>query len=60
MYFYYFCREAYDLASLGVTEGDWEVLGHDALLNFQFSIALKAFHRIKDARYLQLISEIKV
>ncbi|EJD73786.1 hypothetical protein LOAG_18816 [Loa loa] len=52
-------KEAYDLASLGVTEGDWEVLGHDALHNFQLDIAQKAFHRIKDARYLQLISEIK-
>ncbi|VDK84326.1 unnamed protein product, partial [Litomosoides sigmodontis] len=52
-------KEAYHLASLGVTEDDWEVLGHDALLNFQLDIAQKAFHRIKDARYLQLISEIK-
>ncbi|KAL3982366.1 WD domain G-beta repeat family protein [Acanthocheilonema viteae] len=52
-------KEAYDLASLGVTESDWEVLGHDALLNFQLDIAQKAFHRIKDARYLQLISEVK-
>ncbi|MCP9265899.1 hypothetical protein DINM_021310 [Dirofilaria immitis] len=52
-------KEAYDLASLGVTEGDWDVLGHDALHNFQLDIAQKAFHRIKDARYLQLISEIK-
>ncbi|VDK30509.1 unnamed protein product [Gongylonema pulchrum] len=53
-------REAYDLASLGVTEGDWEILGHDALQNFQLDIAKKAFHRVKDTRYLQLISEIKV
>ncbi|VIO86941.1 Uncharacterized protein BM_BM3532 [Brugia malayi] len=52
-------KEAFDLASLGVTESDWEVLGHDALHNFQFDIAQKAFHRIKDARYLQLIWEIK-
>uniref|UniRef100_A0A8R1TUJ1 Intraflagellar transport protein 122 homolog n=1 Tax=Onchocerca volvulus TaxID=6282 RepID=A0A8R1TUJ1_ONCVO len=52
-------KEAYDLASLGVTEDDWDVLGHDALHNFQLDIAQKAFHRIKDARYLQLISEIK-
>ncbi|EJW79340.1 hypothetical protein WUBG_09751, partial [Wuchereria bancrofti] len=52
-------KEAFDLASLGVTESDWEVLGHDALHNFQLDIAQKAFHRIKDARYLQLIWEIK-
>uniref|UniRef100_A0A915PHM5 Intraflagellar transport protein 122 homolog n=1 Tax=Setaria digitata TaxID=48799 RepID=A0A915PHM5_9BILA len=52
-------KEAYDLASLGVTESDWGILGHDALRNLRLDIAQKAFHRIKDMRYLQLISEIK-
>ncbi|VDM96734.1 unnamed protein product, partial [Thelazia callipaeda] len=52
-------REAYKLASLGITESDWEILGHDALHSLELEIAQKAFHRTKNTRYLQLISEIK-
>jgi hypothetical protein len=52
--------DAYELASLGVTEKDWKVLGLDALENMEFSIAKKAFYRIKDCRSLLLINEVEV
>lgn len=53
-------REAYELASLGVTEKDWKVLGLEALENMDFQVAKKAFHRIKDCRSLLLINEVEV
>ncbi|KAI1724928.1 intraflagellar transport protein like protein [Ditylenchus destructor] len=52
-------REAYDLASLGVTERDWKMLGSDALENMEFPIAKKAFYRIRDCRSLLLINELE-
>jgi intraflagellar transport protein 122 len=52
--------DAYELASLGVTEKDWKVLGLDALENMEFQVAKKAFHRIKDCRSLLLINEVEV
>jgi hypothetical protein len=52
--------EAYELASLGVTERDWKVLGLEALENMNFQVAKKAFHRIKDCRSLLLINEVEV
>ncbi|KAI1715469.1 intraflagellar transport protein like protein [Ditylenchus destructor] len=52
-------REAYDLASLGVTERDWKMLGSDALEHMEFPIAKKAFYRIRDCRSLLLINELE-
>ena len=48
------------MACLGVTEGDWEALAHDALEGLDFDIAKKAFIRIRDLRYLELIHAIEV
>jgi intraflagellar transport protein 122 len=53
-------REAYELACLGVTESDWKIFGMEALENFEFEVAKKAFHRIRDSRSLVLINEIEV
>jgi intraflagellar transport protein 122 len=53
-------REAYQVACLGVTEGDWESLAHAALDDLELSIARLAFVRIQDLTYLQLIHEIEV
>ncbi|CAD5218534.1 unnamed protein product [Bursaphelenchus okinawaensis] len=50
---------AYELAVLGVTEKDWQILGLEALENMEFEVAKKAFHRIKDCRALLLINEIE-
>lgn len=53
-------RDAYKVACLGVTDGDWEVLAHEALEGLDFDTAKKAFIRIKDLRYLELIHSIEV
>lgn len=50
---------AYKLASLGVTEKDWKLLGMEALESMEFNIAKKAFHRIKDARALLLMNDVE-
>lgn len=52
-------REAYKIACLGVTEGDWEALAHAALGSLDFQVARQAFIRIKDLKYLELISEFQ-
>lgn len=48
------------MACLGVTDGDWEVLAHEALEGLDFDTAKKAFIRIRDLRYLELIHNIEV
>ena len=55
-----YCRDAYKVACLGVTEGDWEALAHEALEGLDFDTAKKAFIRIRDLRYLELIHSIEV
>ncbi|XP_046555893.1 intraflagellar transport protein 122 homolog [Haliotis rubra] len=52
-------KDAYRVACLGVTEGDWEALAHDALEGLDFDTAKKAFIRIRDLRYLELIHNIE-
>ncbi|KAI6231946.1 hypothetical protein M3Y95_00435200 [Aphelenchoides besseyi] len=51
--------DAYELASLGVTEKDWKLLGLEALENMEFQVAKKSFYRIKDCRSLLLINEVE-
>ena len=53
-------RDAYQIASLGVTDGDWETLAHEALEGLEFDMAKKAFIRIRDLRFLELIHGIEV
>jgi intraflagellar transport protein 122 len=53
-------REAYKIACLGVTDGDWEALAHAALESLDFKVARQAFMRIKDLKYLELINEFQV
>ena len=55
-----FFREAYEIACLGVTDGDWEALAKTALEGLEYNIAKKAFTRIKDLKYLELINTIEV
>ncbi|XP_041348420.1 intraflagellar transport protein 122 homolog [Gigantopelta aegis] len=52
-------KDAYQVACLGVTDGDWEVLAHEALEGLDFDIAKKGFIRIRDLRYLELIYSIE-
>ena len=53
-------RDAYQIASLGVTDGDWETLAHEALEGLEFDTAKKAFIRIRELRFLELIHGIEV
>ena len=54
------CREAYAIACLGVTEGDWDALANAALEGLEFEIAKKSFIRTKNLKYLELIHSIEV
>ncbi|KAJ7316950.1 hypothetical protein JRQ81_003112 [Phrynocephalus forsythii] len=52
-------REAYKIACLGVTDTDWKELAMDALEGLEFETAKKAFTRVRDLQYLELISSIE-
>jgi len=49
---------AYKVACLGVTEADWRLLALDALQSLRFDIARKAFIRIRDMKYIDLLNRI--
>lgn len=52
--------EAYRIACLGVTDGDWEELGHAALETLEFEVAKLAFGKLQDYSYLELIQDLQV
>ncbi|KAG9333809.1 hypothetical protein JZ751_010088 [Albula glossodonta] len=52
-------REAYQIACLGVTDSDWRDLATEALEGLDFDTAKKAFIRVRDLRYLELINSIE-
>nr|XP_026691357.1 intraflagellar transport protein 122 homolog [Ciona intestinalis] len=52
-------NEAYQIACLGVTDTDWYNLSQKALENLSFDVARKAFTRIRNLRYLELIQNIE-
>lgn len=49
---------AYKVACLGVTEADWRLLALDALRSLRFDIARRAFIRVRDMRYIDLLNRI--
>jgi intraflagellar transport protein 122 len=51
-------QTAYTVACLGVTDADWRALAVDALQNCSFDIARKAFIRIREIKYLDLLTRI--
>ncbi|XP_022909973.2 intraflagellar transport protein 122 homolog [Onthophagus taurus] len=52
-------QDAYKVACLGVTDGDWEELGHAALENLDFEVARLAFIKLMDFNYLELIRDLQ-
>eukprot|EP00947_MAST-08B_sp_MAST-8B-sp1_P003615 g3615.t1 len=50
---------AYRVACLGVTETDWRLLAMEALKAMNLDVARKAFIRVRDVRYIQLLNEIE-
>lgn len=48
------------MATLGATEADWEILAIEALQQMDLEVAKKAFHRVRNYRFLELIYDIEV
>ncbi len=46
---------AYKVACLGVTDSDWKLLAVSALQAMKLDIARKAFIRIRDMRFIDLL-----
>ena len=51
--------KAYDVACLGVTEQDWRAIAIECIQAHMFHLARKAFIRIKDVRFLELLAKIE-
>eukprot|EP00735_Rhodelphis_limneticus_P013896 TRINITY_DN7858_c0_g1::TRINITY_DN7858_c0_g1_i1::g.23657::m.23657 TRINITY_DN7858_c0_g1::TRINITY_DN7858_c0_g1_i1::g.23657 ORF type:complete len:1206 (-),score=375.70,sp/A8WGF4/IF122_XENTR/55.15/0.0,WD40/PF00400.27/1e+02,WD40/PF00400.27/1.8e-10,WD40/PF00400.27/5.9e+02,WD40/PF00400.27/14,WD40/PF00400.27/0.33,WD40/PF00400.27/13,WD40/PF00400.27/0.039,WD40/PF00400.27/1.9e+02,Coatomer_WDAD/PF04053.9/43,Coatomer_WDAD/PF04053.9/56,Coatomer_WDAD/PF04053.9/70,Coatomer_WDAD/PF04053.9/0.32,Coatomer_WDAD/PF040 len=51
---------AYKVACLGVTESDWKLLAMEALASMSLEIARKAFIRVRDMRYIELLNNIEL
>ena len=52
-------KEGYKIACLGVTDDDWKMLGIGALKALELEVAKKAFIRIRDMRYIELVHSIE-
>jgi len=50
----------YKIACLGVTELDWRCLGTEAMKSFNFDMARKAFIRIRDLKYIELVDKTEM
>jgi hypothetical protein len=53
-------ERALEVACLGVTESDWRELATQALLGLSLGIARKAFIRVRDMRYIELLNRIEI
>ena len=51
---------AYRLACLGETSTTWEALGHACIEQGDFNLAKKCFTRLRDVKYLNLLSNYEV
>lgn len=51
---------AYRLASLGETSSTWEALGHACIEQGELNLAKKCFSRIRDVKFLNLLSNYEV
>ncbi|KAJ1546612.1 hypothetical protein HK096_004918, partial [Nowakowskiella sp. JEL0078] len=53
-------KEAYRVACLNVTEGDWRRLAYEAMEGLCFEVARKAFVRVRDLKYIDLVRGFEV
>jgi intraflagellar transport protein 122 len=51
--------KAYQIACLGVTDTDWRLLAHQALTGLNYSISKKSFIRLRDTKYISLLSKFE-
>ncbi|ESL10984.1 hypothetical protein TRSC58_01275 [Trypanosoma rangeli SC58] len=51
---------AYRIACLGVTEGDWKMLGMHAMTQLRLDIARMAFIRIHEVKFVELLSRLEL
>jgi len=53
-------EKAYQIACMGVTDNDWRQLAMKALEGLNFAVARRAFIRIRDAKYTDLVNRIEM
>ncbi|RNF17244.1 intraflagellar transport 122-like protein [Trypanosoma conorhini] len=51
---------AYRIACLGVTEGDWKMLGMHAMTQLRLDIARRAFIRIHEVKFVELLNRLEL
>ncbi|KAL7706720.1 hypothetical protein N2W54_003910 [Lotmaria passim] len=51
---------AYEVACLGVTDGDWKMLGLHAMSDLRLDIARKAFTHIQDVKLVELLKTLEL
>ena len=52
--------KSYQVACLGVTESDWRLLAMEALRQIRLGYARRAFIRVRDMRYIELLNQIEI
>jgi intraflagellar transport protein 122 len=52
--------KSYQVACLGVTESDWRLLAMEALRQMKLGYARRAFIRVRDMRYIELLNQIEI
>ncbi len=52
-------RKAYQIACLGVTDADWRRLAINAMESLDLDVATKAFARLRDLKFLELLKSME-